>query len=59
MEECGERRERELTERLTTSSILGLFWVYTYIYMYACKCLHSKCGAVRASLLSAHGTVAV
>lgn len=35
--------ERELTERLTTSSILGLFWVCVYV----CMCLYSKCGAVR------------
>lgn len=36
MDECGEQRERGLTDRLTTSFILGLFWVYI-LYMSVCE----------------------
>lgn len=36
MEECGEQRERDLTERLTTSSILEVI-LGAYVRMHVCK----------------------
>lgn len=51
MEECGEQREKGLTERLTTSSILGVILGVYIVYVCMCvyKCLQSECGAVRVS----------